>query len=525
MGLRLQQILVFVGTVVLIFGLFAAGIFLVAKRLTTEATLQTALLLARQVEIALAQSLTQPPSPPPPPMPKSSTPPRETQRSSFWDFLGRLYPGNAPQPENAPTKAAPAAPPASRRTQVQGLIKAYIDRNTSIQAMWVLNPEGKILYSSRTQEQGETMGDPGLKANLSQGITTIEAREEEGQTYYDVLVPLQMPQGVSGPGGLRLWIDPTDWTGLVSGMWRQFTLLFLLGADVALLAAFLTTALYTRRFRLINQTLREAAAGTYHARPSYMSQDEIGTSLDLIDRLVMKQRGTNGLTAPVQRVSMAARTLVHEVRTPLNAMTVHLELLRHSGEALGPEQQQELDTIETSARQVNMLLRDFADYSTPVSLERKSVDLAQVLEASLEAITAQCTAQRIQVMADLPRGPWKLNGDAGRLRQAFDNLLRNATEAQPEGGLIEVTGRRRGEQIILHFRDDGPGIPPERLATIFDFGDSTKPGGSGIGLCLSQLIVEAHGGTLEYEESAARGATFCLSLPLDEGISLNGGVH
>src|ERR1051325_9669627 len=80
MSLRLQQILVFVGTVILIFGLFAAGIFLVAKRLTTEATLQTALLLARQVEIALAQSLTQPPPSPPPPAAPSTAPPRETQR-------------------------------------------------------------------------------------------------------------------------------------------------------------------------------------------------------------------------------------------------------------------------------------------------------------------------------------------------------------------------------------------------------------------------------------------------------------
>src|SRR5205814_3779361 len=214
-SLRLQQILVFVGTLVLIFGLFAAGILLVAKRLTTEATLQTALLLARQVEIALTQSLQQPPQASPQAA-APSAPQRETpSRSSFWDFLGRLYPGNAPQPQTPPAKSAPAAPP-SRRTQVQGLIQAYIDRNASIQAMWALNAEGKILYSSRSREQGQTLSDPGLKTNLAQGITTIETRQEDGQTYFDVLVPLQMPQGVRGPGGLRLWIDPTDWSGLIS---------------------------------------------------------------------------------------------------------------------------------------------------------------------------------------------------------------------------------------------------------------------------------------------------------------------
>jgi signal transduction histidine kinase len=174
---------------------------------------------------------------------------------------------------------------------------------------------------------------------------------------------------------------------------------------------------------------------------------------------------------------------------------------------------------------VNKLLRDFADYSTPVTLERESLDLAQVLEASLEAIMAQCTAQRIHIKTDLPAGPWAMKGDSHRMRQAFDNLLRNAIEAQPEGGAIAVTGRRSGEQIILRFKDDGPGIPLERLATIFDFGDSTKPGGSGIGLCLSQLIVEAHGGTLEYEDSAEGGATFLLCLPLDDSAQFNGGAH
>ena len=93
--------------------------------------------------------------------------------------------------------------------------------------------------------------------------------DRETLDYYDVWVPLQMPTGVRSPGGLRLWINPADWTGLLSGLWRQLTLLFALGGGVALLSAFLTTALYTRRFRLISDTLRQAEAGTYAARPQY----------------------------------------------------------------------------------------------------------------------------------------------------------------------------------------------------------------------------------------------------------------
>jgi signal transduction histidine kinase len=300
----------------------------------------------------------------------------------------------------------------------------------------------------------------------------------------------------------------------------------LLAGGVAVLSAFFITALYTRRFRLISDALRQADAGTYRQRPRYASDDEVGASLDLIDRLVMKQRGNTGSPTPLQRVAVAARTLVHEVKTPLNAMAVHLELLRQSDQeppgASGSEtQRRALETLETSVRQVDRLLGDFADYSMPVMMERQPLDLAEVLSASIEAARAQCTVQQIAVSTDLPPGPWPLYGDARRLRQAFDNLLRNAVEAQPDGGSIRVSGEKSGAAIALRFSDAGPGIPPAERDAVFEFGRSTKPGGAGIGLPLSQLIVEAHGGRLRYESSSANGsgATFRISLPLSGGKS------
>ncbi|OGQ83730.1 MAG: hypothetical protein A3F90_04400 [Deltaproteobacteria bacterium RIFCSPLOWO2_12_FULL_60_19] len=519
MSLRQKQVLVFIGTVVVIFSLFAAGILLVAQRLTTEATLQTALLMARQVEIALAESLQQTPATPPPKPPAPAAKPAPS--GSFWNFLGRLFPDNPPP--KAP-KTPPRAPTPPPRTEVKGLIRAYLSRSGSIQAMWVLNEEGKVLYASQSREEGQVLADANLRDNLSRGIATIEEHREEGVAYYDVLVPLQMPKGVRGPGGLRLWINPSDWTELLSGLWRQLGLLFLLAGGVAVLSAFFITALYTRRFRLISDALRQADAGTYRQRPRYASDDEVGASLDLIDRLVMKQRGNTGGATPLQRVAVAARTLVHEVKTPLNAMAVHLELLRQTDEESAGARESEtqrraLETLETSVRQVDRLLGDFADYSMPVTMERQPLDLAEVLSASIEAAKAQCTVQQIALSTDLPPGPWPLYGDARRLRQAFDNLLRNAVEAQPHGGSIRVSGERNGVTIALRFTDAGPGIPPAERDAVFEFGRSTKPGGAGIGLPLSQLIVEAHGGQLRYEPSSGNGsgATFCISLPLSGG--------
>ncbi len=504
MSLRQQQVAVFLATVLIIFGLFAAGVWLIARRLTTEATLQTALLMARQVEIALADSLRDRPM---------ARPRAPSQPQSFWSFLGNIFPG-----ANRPSRPSPAgAQSSSRRTEVRGLMRAFIDRSGGIEAMWVLNADGKVLYSSMGDEKLQPP-NTGLNEKLRRGITTINSISQGQSSYYDVLVPLQMPAGVKGPGGLRLWINPADWTELLSGMWRQLTLLFALGGGVALVSAFFTTALYTRRFRLIADTLRQAESGTYQTRPRYASRDDVATSLDLIDRLVMKQRKTTAVPAPVQRLAIAARTLAHEVRTPLNALVIHLEVLRNSFETkdgTDNRPQRSIAALDSSVRQVDRLVRDFTDYSAPVTMERKQLDAAEVLAASLEAVRAQCAAQKISLSSAIPPGPWKIQGDAVRLRQSFDNLLRNAMEAQPNGGAIRVAALSNGAQLSIDISDVGPGVPPERRAELFEFGKTTKLGGSGIGLPLSQLIAEAHGGSLVYQEHNGSGATFRLTLPLE----------
>lgn len=510
MSLRQQQIAVFCATVTVIFGLLGAGTWLIAQRLTAEATLQTALLMARQVEIALADSLRERPV-----IVQRQQQAAQKAPSSFWGFLGSVFEGRRRAPATTTTTTRYSAP---RHEDVRGLMRAFVDRSASIEAMWVVNAEGQLLYTSVAGEREKSPSTVNVMNQLRRGETITSTRRQGNQNYYDVWVPLQMPQGVRSPGGLRLWLNPADWTGLLSGLWRQLTLLFVLGGGVALVAAFLTTTLYTKRFRLIADTLRQAEAGTYAARPQYGSQDEVGVSLDLIDRLVMKQRKNVGAPAPVQRLAIAARTLAHEVKTPLNALAIHLEVLRGklNGDDDGDGQsQRSITALDSSIRQVDRLVRDFTDYSAPVTMERKSIDVAQVLHTSLEAIGSACAAKKINLMKELAAGPWQIAGDATRLRQTFDNLLRNAMEAQPDGGEVTVSAKADGAQLIVDISDAGPGVPVEQRGEIFEFGKTTKATGSGIGLPLSQLIVESHGGSLVYQERNGRGATFRVQLPME----------
>jgi signal transduction histidine kinase len=496
------------GTVIVIFGIFGAGIWWINQRLITETTLQTALLMARQVEIALADSLRER---------SVVVESRHTQRaqSSFWDFLGNLLPGRSAG--RSTTTTTRYSPP--RHAEVTGLMQAFVDRSASIEAMWVVNGEGRLLYSSVEGEKSKAPAAESVMDTLRLSQPIINAKRQGNIDYYDVWVPLQMPSGVRGPGGLRLWINPADWTGLLSGLWHQVILLFVLGGAAALISAFLTTALYTRRFRLISDTLRQAEAGTYAHRPEYASHDEVGASLDLIDRLVMKQRQNVPVPTPVQRLAIAARTLAHEVKTPLNALAIHLEVLRNkvaTDESDGTQSLRSISALDTSLRQVDRLVRDFTDYSAPVTMEKKPLDVAEILAMSLESVRSDCVAKKINLAAQPIGGPWPVQGDATRLRQTFDNLLRNAMEAQPRGGAIHIEAKANSNQLIVDIRDNGPGVPPERRSEIFEFGKTSKSGGSGIGLPLSQLIVESHGGSLNYLDGNGQssGATFRISLPM-----------
>ena len=147
-------------------------------------------------------------------------------------------------------------------------------------------------------------------------------------------------------------------------------------------------------------------------------------------------------------------------------------------------------------------------------MERKPLDVAAVLRTSLEAIGSACAAQKITLTEEGIQGPCEIHGDPTRLRQAFDNLLRNAMEAQPDGGEIHVVTNKDHAQVSVDINDAGPGVSPEQQPELFEFGKTTKPGGSGIGLPLSQLIVEAHGGSLTYRGNE-NGATFRLIFPLE----------
>ena len=212
----------------------------------------------------------------------------------------------------------------------------------------------------------------------------------------------------------------------------------------------------------------------------------------------------------------------HEVKNPINAMVVHLELLRGKLAAGAVERESAQKHVEILADEMHRLDRvveTLADFSRPMELDLREHDLRRVVEQTLELAGAELREHGIRVEVESPSAPVPVRVDAELMRQALLNLLLNAMQAMPSAGIVRVSVRRDHRFAMVEIADNGLGIPAALLPRIFDLYFTTKAKGSGIGLAMTYRILQLHGGAMEVRSNAdpaspQRGTTFTLSIPV-----------
>ena len=211
----------------------------------------------------------------------------------------------------------------------------------------------------------------------------------------------------------------------------------------------------------------------------------------------------------------------HEIRNPLAALFLHVDLLEEELQQPTPESAAQVTQVLAEIRMNLARLEDLVqDYLTLVrtsQVERTPQDLGAALYAWVaewqQLAMSQGVLLRLEGLEDL--GAVALH--ASTLRRAMLNLVQNALDAMPQGGTLTLAGQRTATHVQLHVRDTGSGIPTAQLAQIFEPLYTTKPGGSGLGLYIVQEIVTAHGGTLAVESALSCGTTFTVTLPTVAG--------
>jgi len=297
----------------------------------------------------------------------------------------------------------------------------------------------------------------------------------------------------------------------------------LIGITVLTLAIGLHVAFSTKRLlqplRRVTSRARAVAHGDLTAHAAYESDDELGQLSTAFEQMVSAVAQAQRRAVANERLAaigkMAAH-VTHEIRNPLSSIGLNLDLLEEELQhpTISREARQLLSSITREVSRLESLSEEYLRVARLPQPRMEANDIASTVEDVLRFESAELQRTRIHssLRIDHPVAPTVF--DEGQIRQALLNLLRNAREAMPDGGTLEVSVRDEGMGVVVQIDDTGPGIASEVQARIFDPFFSTKGEGTGLGLAITKQIVEAHGGTISCDSRSEGGASFRLLLPL-----------
>jgi signal transduction histidine kinase len=300
--------------------------------------------------------------------------------------------------------------------------------------------------------------------------------------------------------------------------------------ELALLAA-LTLAvgvgvsIHTRRLlgplERVTQRAQAVARGDLTPQSVPAGSDEIGQLAGAFERMVgavAKAQSRAVANERLAAIGKMAAHVTHEIRNPLSSIGLNIELLEEELASQAPGASDETRTLlRAITREVQRLEHLSEEYLRVARLPQprmESDDLGakvrEIVSFARPEVERAGLGIEVDVQEDLPPALF----DEGQIRQALLNVLRNAREAMPDGGTIDVSVRAEGMSVVASVEDRGTGIPEDVRSRIFDPFFSTKGEGTGLGLAITRQIVEAHGGTIACEPRGGGGTSFRIALPI-----------
>jgi signal transduction histidine kinase len=426
----------------------------------------------------------------------------------------------------------------------------------SVTGASILDSAGIVIASSDPTRLGLRLENrPDLKA-LAEQRALDQLRviySPDGQTL-EVQQPIVL--GDEAFGSIRIGVSTLLMRQEVNAALQPALLTAAVALGVSVLVAALLAQLFLRPIHVLRSGLTRLGKGEFGVTLDLPQDDEfgeLGSFFNAVSQQLSADRAAAKADQQSEQVVAFSRKLValwrltagiaHEVKNPLNAMMIHLELLRTkiktgvleaapqpvvaSGGGLGlstpdrPPVNPALDgalehvhIIESEIRRLDEVVQGFLKFTRPEDLRLQPVRVGTLFEEIQPVIESEATANRVRVVVDAPASVPAAHGDAAMLRQAFLNLAINACQAMPDGGTLRLAaaGAARGT-VEVRVEDTGVGISPQNLDKIFNLYYTTKEHGTGIGLSMVYRIVQMHDGELEVQSTPGRGTTFRILLP------------
>lgn len=398
------------------------------------------------------------------------------------------------------------------------LIKA---REKGINEINIINTEGEIIDSSDPEKIGKKRE---LK-KLEKGIHAVR-RPVGGamlsQKPYEVVVPVIVGDEQLGYVQINMLLDNIRDLQRANFIRRLFATGMVFAVGIAL-TIFLARR-YTTPIKNLVGDFKRISAGDLSVTIPVESNDEIGEMAEGFNNMVEKLREREALekrlyeAEHLSRVGQLASGIAHEIRNPLNYISLaidHLktEILPCCGDKYS-ELEELTEKIKEEVRRANYMVVNFMNYGRPLKLRRTQVIYRELLAKVLPVLQDRLTEQHITAIQQIPSDLPPLWIDGELFRNCILNFVTNASQAMPDGGTITLGALLDGGQVKLTFRDQGSGISPDDIGKIFQPYFTTKDVGIGLGLAITERIIKEHGGGIEVESTVGAGTTITVSLPL-----------
>ncbi len=281
---------------------------------------------------------------------------------------------------------------------------------------------------------------------------------------------------------------------------------------------------FSRPVQQLTTAARQVAAGDLSVQVPSHGSDEIGSLARTFNEMVEGLRESRQLE---ERLHFAERStamgrlaaaLAHEIRNPLNFINLSID---HVRERLGPDDSRRredfdriLSNVKAEISRLNRLVRDFLSFGKPMRLDQRPCAMDELVREVAAVVDHKAKDQGIAVATEIDEPLPTLVADPELLKTCFLNLMINAIDAMPTGGVLTVGLRREQDGIVTTVADTGQGMSVQEIRDAFEPYFSTKETGVGLGLALTRKIVEDHGGTVELASEPGRGTTARIRLPL-----------
>jgi len=316
--------------------------------------------------------------------------------------------------------------------------------------------------------------------------------------------------------------------GADANAWRKYLVFSLVSALVPnLLLVLLVVRAISRPLQRITVAAVEVSNGSYGTEVDLRkSNDEIGVLANSFNEMSRKMAADIKLlkqlneqlvrTEKLASMGTLAAGVAHEVNNPLASISSLIQMMQAKKD-IDPEMSERLKLISDQIKRITQVTKDMTDFARSRQSEKRSIDINEVIAASLRLASFDISFQGLTIFTDLSEDIPELFANEDQLQQVFLNLLLNARDAMPDGGEINIFSRTENNDAVIEITDTGSGIDRSITKNVFDPFFTTKPAGSGTGLGLSVCygIITAHGGNIYARSASPTGTSFTVTIPID----------